>query len=221
MRQGSKLVLFSLLALVMSALYTNCGAKYGISGQDSSSSEKGQAPTDLQGELVTNTDAEPAPPDVNPDEPGPPSVDQCKYKILLQVTSLSVKEKTGPSREVLSSPAEVDLCALAHDFHGTIENQLKPQGLSGVVYSQVRILLAETGHRVISTDTNEVVCQLRVPPGNSAGMHFMAKPDLLTYDPAKKVEFNYSAEEAFHILGNGMCQLFYPVGNYWLEQTGP
>ncbi len=116
----------------------------------------------------------------------------------------------------------VDLCELSKDVVGVLKSRLDVTLAPGETISAVKLVArSRHGHRV-ETKSGDLVCELRLPPGPTAGLRIESRISLIVPASPAKLVFPFNAEEAYHELGiNGQCQLKHPVGHYQLQLSAP
>ena len=105
---------------------------------------------------------------------------------------------------------------LSKDFLGVSERDLKAQWKVGTNLDHIRFILADKkGNNRVEQTNGQKICDLRVPPGPSSGLHFSGGQSVnVALD--NLVTFGFDSSTAYHTLGSGVCQLRPAVGNYRL-----
>ena len=147
----------------------------------------------------------------------------CSLKVFVKVQEIEVVRGNGKAERVPIRAGEIDLCALSKDFFGVLNKVLSPSWAKDDHFGRLSFLLDEKSstHRV-ETMTGSKVCDLRVPPGPSAGLRFevVGRSEIEVQTP-RKVAYGFEESDALHMLGTGDCQLQHPVGHFDLIELAP
>lgn len=209
---------YSLVIILSMLCLTGCGAQYGL--------DLGLSQKDSGGGVNALADGDPNPPDVNPDDPNPPDVDPddpnppdigeiCEHKVLVKVTDVFIRGENCRDEKVCSTDKEVDLCDLAKNFFGTLESTVKPSVRAMEMFTLIKLQLKSTGHRVMSKDGLQKICDLKVTAKSYSypELNFEPKTPPMAYDVSKTVVFPFDEKVDVVNSGNGTCQLKMPVAN--------
>ena len=155
--------------------------------------------------------------DNNPSNP-PGQNCGCDLKIIVKVKELEMKDGNGQFNSVSITPHEVDLCALSKDFMGVLRSTVKPLWQSQEKFTRLNLILDEPSmSNRVENSKGEKICDLRVPPGAQAGLHFLTSKNQISVLTDKILTFVLNQERALIIMKDGVCQLRYPVGNHDLK----
>jgi hypothetical protein len=197
---------FILLSLIVTL--AACDSNYGyIGNQDGAES----------GFNIIDPEVPNNPPNNNDDTPqNPPhQPSSCDLKIIVKVKELEMKDGSGQFNSVKVTPHEVDLCALSKDFMGVLRNTVKPLWQSQEQFTRLNLILDEPSlENRVENSKGEKICDLRVPPGAEAGLHFLSTKNAISVLTDKILTFVLNQERALIIMKDGVCQLRYPVGNH-------